>query len=827
MTSPAPPRDLRARIESGFVAWAHIATRHRWPVVIAGLAVALGFASQIPSLTVNNSTDAFLAADDPIRVEYDQFREQFGLDTRITIAIESDAIFSLEFLEKLRQLHTALEEAVPHLDEITSLINARDTHGEGDTLVVGDLLEVWPESEAELAELRERVLANPLYRDTLISQDGTLTTVSIVLDAFASDEAAFDVLDGFGDDATEDLTLATPSGSIYLPVVEQERAVGIAREVAAPFMAPDFRMYMGGSPVLMQTLNQIMIADVVRSAAGCLIMVGIFLALLFRRPAAVLLPLFVIVASLTTTLGVVAISGYAIGFGTQILPSFLMAVGVCDSVHILAIYYIARQAGTGKEEAIAYALGHSSLPVLMTSLTTAGGLASFVSADLAPIQELGIFAPIGVMFAFVYTIFLMPALMAIAPMGSPSARPATDQSWLDRTLRATGAWSARHRLAVLTGTFAIVGFSLVGASFIHMSHDPMEWLPETDEFREATLLLNRRLGGVNSLEVIVGFEEENAIHEPAVLAGMQEFEKFASRYVSGPVHVGQTISILDVLRETHQALNENDSAFYVVPQERKLVAQELLLFENSGTDDLEELVDTRFAMARMSLRVPWVDTLHYPAVVEEITMQVNDTIGGEAEIQVTGLVAMLSRTFSTVFSSMIRSYAIAILVIVPMMMLLLGSVRMGLLSMIPNLTPIIMLLGYMGWTETVVDGMTIIVGAIVLGLAVDDTIHYMHNFRRSYVSHGNSLRAIDDTLRGTGRALLVTSLVLTAGFSVFLMAYMSNVQNFGLLTGGTILMAFVSNIVVGSALMSYASEWGLGRAGATERGATELVQSEA
>ena len=148
-----------------------------------------------------------------------------------------------------------------------------------------------------------------------------------------------------------------------------------------------------------------------------------------------------------------------------------------------------------------------------------------------------------------------------------------------------------------------------------------------------------------------------------------------------------------------------------------------------------------------------------------------------------------------------------------MMMLLLGSVRMGLLSMIPNLTPLIMLLGYMGWTETVIDGMTVIVGAIVLGLAVDDTIHYMHNFRRSYVSHGDSLRAIDETLRGTGRALLVTSLVLAGGFSMFLISYMSNVRNFGLLTAGTILAAFIANIVVGSAVMSYASEWGLGGQG--------------
>ena len=370
-------------MESGFAAWARFASRHCWPVVILGLGIAFGFASRIPLLTVNNSTDAFLSPDDPIRVGYDGFREQFGLDTRITFAIEHDAIFSLEFLDKLRRMHVALEEAVPHLDEITSLVNARDTYGDGDTLVVGDLLEDWPETQADLDRIRTRVLANPLYRDTLISQDGKLTTISLVLDAFAADESAFDALEGFGDDTGEDLSLGTPSGAIYLPVVEQERAVRIARDIAKEFDATDFRIHMAGSPVLLETLNGIMLRDIIRSAGGCLGMIAVFLALLFRRPAAVVLPLFVVVASLTTTLGLVQLSGTVIGFGTQILPSFLMAVGVCDAVHILTIYYLARQSGgADKADAIAYSLGHSSLPILMTSLTTAGGLLSFTAADL-------------------------------------------------------------------------------------------------------------------------------------------------------------------------------------------------------------------------------------------------------------------------------------------------------------------------------------------------------------------------------------------------------------------------------------------------------------
>ena len=649
MSSPAQTPDLRARIESGFASWARIATRHRWLVVVVGLGVALGFASRIPQLTVNNSTDAFLAPDDPIRVEYDAFREQFGLDTRITFAIESDSIFTLEFLEHLRRFHVALEESVPHIDEMTSLINARDTYGDGDTLVVGDLLEDWPQTEADLQRIRERALANPLYRDTLISQDGTLTTISITLDAFASDESAFDALEGFGDETEGDLSLATPSGLVYLPVAEQERAVATAREVAEAFERPGFHLHVAGSPVLTATLNGIMIRDVVRSAAGCLAMVAIFLALLFRRIEAVILPVFVVVASLTTTLGLVQLSGAHIGFGTQILPSFLMAVGVCDSVHILAIYYLARQGGADKEDAIAYALGHSSLPILMTSLTTAGGLASFISADLAPVQELGVFAPIGVLFAFAYTVFLMPAMMAIAPMGAPAARrESSDRGWLDRALRATGAWSARHRLAVITATLAIVVFSGVGASFIRMSHDPMEWLPETDEFRESTLLMNRRLGGVNALEVVVRYDDDDAIHEPDRLAthaassSASRAATRAARCTSARPSPSSTCCGRPIRRSTRTTPPTTTSPTIGASWPRSCCCSRTraaTTWRSSSTP--------RFSMARISLRVPWVNTLHYPRVVRMRSAERRPGADRHrtASIRITGLVAMLSRTF--------------------------------------------------------------------------------------------------------------------------------------------------------------------------------------
>ncbi|MEM7408721.1 MAG: MMPL family transporter [Myxococcota bacterium] len=817
-TSPSPT-DLRGRIEAAFEDWALFVCRRRWWFLAFGLGCALGFATLLADLRVNNSTDNYLRPDDPIRLQYDAFREQFGSETRITFAIESDAIWTHAFLERLRALHDAAEERIESADEVQSLINARDTRGEGDTLVVGDLLEDWPTSEADLDELRSRVMANPLYQNTLISADGRLTTLSVRLAAYV-DPGEVDVLAGFDDapDSRASETERSAGGSFYLPPEETAAAMEVADVLAAEFDAPDFRISLAGAPVLTETLNRRMIDDMRFFILASISAIALFLALLFRRPAAVALPLVIVGATLVTTFGLISWSGTDVGQGTQILPSFLLGVGICDTVHILSIYYLARARGDEKREAIGFSFRHSALAILLTSLTTAGGLASFITADLAPAQHVGVFAPIGVMLAFVYTAVLLPAMMAILPMGSP--RPTTNPNapslWLDRALRATGRWSAQHRASVLVGTGALLAFSLVGAQYLFMSHDPMDWLPASDATRKGTLLMNDRLGGVNTLEVVVSYPESEAIKRPDVLERLEGFEAYADEYRSGPLKIAQSISILDVLRETHQALHANDPAYYEVPREAGLIAQELLLFEGSGTDDLEEMVDTRFSQARMSLRVPWEDTLHYPAVIRDLRAEVESRVGPEAEVTMTGLLSMLSRTFDSLMSSMQRSYLLAISIIAPMMMLLLGSLRLGLLSIVPNLAPIMVLLGYMGWSETPIDGMSLMAGAIILGLAIDDTIHYMHNFRRSYVASGDSLQAIDETLEGTGRALLVTSLVLAAGFAVFAGAYMSNVRLFGGLVAATILGAFVSNVVVGSALMSYASEWGIGAGRAKE-----------
>jgi predicted RND superfamily exporter protein len=180
-------------------------------------------------------------------------------------------------------------------------------------------------------------------------------------------------------------------------------------------------------------------------------------------------------------------------------------------------------------------------------------------------------------------------------------------------------------------------------------------------------------------------------------------------------------------------------------------------------------------------------------------------LGDEVEITVTGLMSLAGRTINAVIRSMSRTYLVAFLVITPLMVLLIGNLRIGLLSMVPNLSPILLTLGLMGWLGIPLDAFTLLIGCIAIGLAVDDTIHFMHNFRRYFARSGDVRRAVTETLESTGVAMLFTTLVLSTGFFIYMLSSMHNLFNFGLLTGFTIIMAFLGDVILAPALMALAT----------------------
>jgi predicted RND superfamily exporter protein len=471
-------------------------------------------------------------------------------------------------------------------------------------------------------------------------------------------------------------------------------------------------------------------------------------------------------------------------------------------VHILAIFYQALADHPSKEDAIAFSLSHSGLAVVMTSLTTAGGLVSFATADLEPIQQLGIITPIGILAALLLTLVLLPALMSIIPMSGRRGVEHREESPVRRALIACGDYATRRARLVVAVFSAVLLWSLAGALQLQLSHDPISWFPEDDPFRIGLERLNEQLRGMMYIETVIQTGRESAMKDPEVLDRLTRIADAALNNGDKDVPITKVISLVDVVKETHRALNENDMAYYVVPQDPQLVAQELLLFESSGPEEIAKLTDTQFSEARMTFKVPMVDAVHYDDTLDEIEAQARAILGDVGTLTFTGETRMMTRVLGLITGNLIRTYIIAFAIIAPLMILLLGSLRMGLVSMIPNLAPILMTLGIMGWFGLPLELFTLLIGGIALGLAVDDTVHFMHNFRRYYEHGADVPEAVRQTLSTTGQALLFTSVVLASGFFIYMLSTMSNLLNFGLLTATTIILAFVADLMFAPALMA-------------------------
>lgn len=796
-------RDMRNRLEGWFERYAHHIYRNRVKALLMVLVLFLAAASQIPKITMDLSTEGFLHENDPSLTAYNAFRDQFGRDELIIIALNPPEIFDEKFLRMVKSLHEELEEKVPHIDDITSIVNARNTRGEGDRLIVEDLLENWPETPEEMATLKQRVLSNPLYKNTLISGDGKFTTIVLKTYSHSTLGQDLDVLEGFEDEGIESPSHKSnvPTKDKYLTDRENSEVVLAVQSVLSKYKSPDFPAYLAGTPVVIHFLKRNMIKDARKFMALSMAAIAFLLFVMFRRFSGVILPLLIVALSVVSTIGIMAAFGVPIKLPTQILPSFLLAVCVGASVHILAIFYYRLRHSGNKEDAIAYALGHSGLAVVMTSFTTAAGLMSFITAEVAPIADIGIFAGIGVLIGLIYTLILLPSLLALVSIkGEQSRKEKIKTTLMDRFLMAIARFSTGHPYKILFVSLLIIVLSIAAASRIIFSHAPLDWFPEKSQIRLDSEKIDQEMRGSVSFEIVADTQKENGLYDPGILNRLEDSAAHVEPLEIDGIFVGKAMSVATLLKEINQALNENQPEFYTIPQDRELVAQEFLLFENSGSDDLEDVVDSQFSKARFTIKVPLNDALQYKRFYAEISSYFSDKFP-DTTITITGIGTILYRTLSNAMRSMAKSYVIALIVITILMVLLIGRARIGLLSMIPNLAPILLTMGIMGVMSIHMTLFTMLVGSIAIGLAVDDTIHFMHNFRRYYEKSGDPKAAVYETLQTTGRAMLVTSVVLSTGFFIFTFSTMKNLFDFGLLTSFTIMMALVADYFIAPALM--------------------------
>lgn len=788
---------MKDRIEAALGVWGAWVAGHPWRVIFTVTLFTVALGTQIQHFHLETSNDKFFHEDDPIVLQNDAFKEIFGRGVGMAVALRPEGgVFTPEFLAALRDTHIAIEDEVPHVVEVTSLWNVRETLGNDEGLEVRDFLEDWPETPEALAELEARARANVLYQNFMLSEDGRATMIVVETEAY-SQIGQVDALEGFDDVDDE-----AAKGERRPITGEEDAEILEGIEAVLERLPPGIEIHVAGMASFSTMISRTLPPDMAKATLLSVLVAAIFLTLLFRNVVGLVLPLVTVLLSVFAAMAAMAALGIPIMAPTQIIPSFLLAVGIGGAVHLVAIFYQGLRSGLAQDEAVAHALAHSGLPILMTSLTTAGGLLSFIPAALAPISHFGIVSPIGVLLALGYVLILLPALLAVVRVRRIGKGAEGADTASQRILVAVGRFSTARPGLVLGVWAAILAAAGAGIPRIHIGHDMIEWFPPEADIVQAIDFTNEFFGGAVSYEILVSTGEENGLHEPEVLRRLEALSDHLLEVEASGLRAGKVVSIVDVVKETHRALNENRPEAYAIPDDRELVSQELLLFENSGSDDVEDLVTSDFETARLTARVIFDDGAYIIPYLDAVAPGIERILGPDLPHEVTGEFRLVGNTITAALATMLLSYSTALVIITVLMVMLIGRVRLGLLTMIPNLAPVVFTLGLMGWLGFALDMLSLMTASIVIGLAVDDTIHFMHNFRREYETGKEVSDAVDHTLKSTGQALLFTSCVLACSFLVYTQAYMLNLYTFGISISAAIVVAFLADVTLAPALVA-------------------------
>ncbi len=783
-------KNIRDQFETFFSELGRWIYHHCYWSLFSILALTTVLLLQITQLTIDTSNDAFYLKDDPVRINYNNFRKIFGKDDHIIIGLKAENIFDKSFLQQLQQFHTELEEKVPYLSRVTSLINARYTYGQEDELIVEDLIPQMPESTDQLLALKRKVLTNPFYRNYLISTDEKFTFIDIEPAAYKTTNYKINAMDS--ETNNEQLEFVSTEEYAQMmdaiqPILKKYRQLGL-------------KIYVAGFPVVTDSLTRAIEQTTKELTPYSMLFNILFLTLLFRRFSGVYYPCVIVCFTIFSTVGIMAWLSIPLDLVTTILPTLLSVVAIADSVHLLSGFYqVYEKNGGNKEDAIAYAMGQNGLAILMTSITTSVGLASFALADLAPVAHLGLIAPIGITLAFVYTIILLPALISIFPMRVSKSK-IKYQDFTDILLNWIADVSCIHYKRIFISSTILFIFGIVGALQLQLSHNALTWFPEHSKVRTDTSIIDTALGGTIPIEVVIDTGKEGGIYDPDLIRRFEKSAQTIKQFSSETVIIGNTNSVHILLKEINKALHGNEESFYKLPNSRELNAQELLLFELSAADDLRKLVTDDYSMARFTIMVPFTDAIQIKPVLDRVKQHFADNYP-DMKIVMTGIGPMLVETMYDVITSMFQSYGVALFIITCLMILLIGRFKIGLISMVPNLLPIILVMGCMGWAGMPFDFANMMVGSVAIGLVVDDTIHFLHNFNR-YLTQVNDVKiAIRETLCSTGRAIFITSMVLTSGMLVAMTADLNSTANFGLITACAILFALLADFFLVPAIM--------------------------
>ncbi|MET2947198.1 MMPL family transporter [Vibrio owensii] len=739
--------------------WGKIPTKYSIWVLLATVLLVVIATIGGKNLYFRGDYNIFFDGTNKQLLAFDEIQTTFAKTDNLAIVVApaSNDVFTPEILQLIQSL-TVDSWQVPYSSRVDSIANYQHTEAFEDDLLVEDLLyedyELTPE---RIAKVKSIALSEPVLKSALISEKGDVTVVNITVQLPEIDKTA---------EVQEVMSHISAMLERYqqnYPDVEFHKAGIIAMNYAFMTAAQE------DSSTLVPTM---------------LLVILVFLTIMLRSFVSVVATLIVIIGSVMATMGLSGWAGMFLSTATVNVPTLVMTLAVADCVHVITTMRHSMQNGFSKAHSIERSISLNFMPILITSVTTAIGFLMMNMSDSPVLRDFGNLSALGVMIACFLSVTLLPALLKLLPINVKQTPSNGKSDFMDKL----GDFVVTHRKALLPASVLVIAVSASLIPLNRVNDESVKYFDNRSDFRQAADFMEARISGMTNISIAIKTNESQGIADPVFLNAIGGFTDWL-RVQPETDHVA---TLADVYKRLNKNMHGDDESYYALPQNRELAAQYLLLYEMSlpyGLD-LNNQINVDKSSIKMVLTVDNLGSVELVDLENRIYAWFADN-APQYEVVASSPSLMFAHIGETNMASMLSTLPITLVLISALLIFALRSLKLGLISLVPNIAPAVIGFGLWALISGEINlGLSVVV-TLTLGIVVDDAVHFLSKYQRARKEGQTAEQAVRYAFHTVGRALWITTVVLVAGFSVLAMSSFRLNADMGQLSAIVIFIALV------------------------------------
>ena len=738
---------------------AEVIYRGRFPLTIFFVLGAILSIPRANVTTIDNDITAWFSKSDPVYQDYERFRQEFGGTRTLIVALEAKSpqmLFSAETLRYIEQV-TGDIERVDTVQRVDSIATATVVDAVPDGLEVRRLIEFGRTRGPDA--VRARALDDDLLRGDLVSADATVTAIVVSFD--------------------EDRIDAVRGGVIQR-----------IHDIVDPRLPPGIRSYYNGSLEISETYNRITLDNQLKFTPPILLFTVLAIYATFRSWRKTVLNLFGVALSVFWTLGLYSLLGFTFNVLASMIVPLIVVLAIADDVHIMQ-HWDEERRHADVETTFKNTVAHLTAPLLGASATTALGMLSLATSDVVAVRSFGIGSAVGIMVDFVISLVVMPTLLSLV---RPEVGETPHERYLLPPLMRVARWSTGHPGRVLATCVAVGLVTSLGIFRLRVDTNHINFFSRNHPLGQSAAVIDQKLAGVYSYQIMLEAAPDT-FQRPDML---QRIETLQNELRREP-YVRKVTSIADYVKRIHRELHDGRADASVIPSDPAAVAQELFVFTigGEGRHELERVVASDFSRAQISIKLQSMSSDLVLQQVEHTDARAKEIFAGSGvSVLTTGSGRLFSTLDHYLVMSQLSSFATAFVTVFGVIFIVFRSFRFGILTVVPNVLPVVAVLGVMGYLDISMNIATVMVASVALGVVDDDTIHFINRYRREVAGGASTDEAIETATAHEGRASLTTAIINSCGYAVLMVSEYRPTAWFGGLLALTMGVAFLAEVLI-------------------------------